>query len=272
MLVTEADIERFDQDGAIVLRDVFSQEWVQKVKEGIQINLANPSKYSEKLALKEGQGAYFNDYCNWQTIQQFKDFAFNSPAAEIAAKLMNSQYSVFYHEHVLNKEPGTEKKTPWHQDQAYYPVDGFKVLSIWMPVDPVSQKASVKFIRGSHKWGKWFHPRKFASENNYPVENEDSDGKIFHNVPVEEIESGKFEVLSWACDPGDCVVFHGMTIHGAKGNHSTSVERRVLSTRWVGEGTTISRRPWTVSPPILGGIEYGDTMVSDTFPLVWGSL
>ena len=39
MYVTEADIERFDQDGAIVLRDVFSQEWVQKVKEGIQVKI-----------------------------------------------------------------------------------------------------------------------------------------------------------------------------------------------------------------------------------------
>ena len=64
------------------------------------------SKYAFALLTLSDQGAYFNDYCNWQTIQQFKDFAFNSPAAEIAAKLMNSQYSVFYHEHVLNKEPG----------------------------------------------------------------------------------------------------------------------------------------------------------------------
>ena len=124
---------------------------------------------------------------------------------------MKSDYSVFYHEHVLNKEPGkhifhnktvrlticigTEKETPWHQDQAYYPVDGFKVLSIWMPVDPVSEESAVKFVKGSHKWGKWFHPRKFATENNYPVENEDLNGKTFHNVPVKEIENGEFEVI-----------------------------------------------------------------------------
>ena len=37
MLVTDADIEKFDQDGAIVLRNVFSEDWVQKVKEGIQV-------------------------------------------------------------------------------------------------------------------------------------------------------------------------------------------------------------------------------------------
>jgi len=37
------------------------------------------------------------------------------------------QWVKFYHEHVLNKEPGTEKPTPWHHDQSYYPINGDKV-------------------------------------------------------------------------------------------------------------------------------------------------
>lgn len=32
-----------------------------------------------------------------------------------------------YHEQVLVKEPGTDKETPWHHDQSYYPIDGNKV-------------------------------------------------------------------------------------------------------------------------------------------------
>src|SRR5439155_1565224 len=30
----------------------------------------------------------------------------------------------FYHDHVLVKEGGTRQRTPWHQDQPYYNVDG----------------------------------------------------------------------------------------------------------------------------------------------------
>ena len=68
------------------------------------------------------------------------------------------------------------------------------MVSIWMPVDPVSLESSVKFVAGSHRWGKWFHPRKFASELNYPVEREEeADGKTFHDVPVQDIENGKYE-------------------------------------------------------------------------------
>ena len=42
--------------------------------------------------------------------------------------------------------------------------------------------------------------------------------------------------------------------------------------RWIGEGARLARRPWQVSPPELGGLKYGDIMVSDVFPCVWGTI
>ena len=41
--------------------------------------------------------------------------------------MMCLQVTALYHEHVLTKEPGTTKRTPWHHDQSYYPIDGTKV-------------------------------------------------------------------------------------------------------------------------------------------------
>jgi ectoine hydroxylase-related dioxygenase (phytanoyl-CoA dioxygenase family) len=78
-------------------------------------------------------------------------------------------FSVFYHEHVLVKEPSADIPTPWHHDQAYYPIDGEDVCSIWMPVDPVSEEATLRFVKGSHKWSKWFFPRKFKTSKNYEM-------------------------------------------------------------------------------------------------------
>ncbi len=75
----------------------------------------------------DGGGAYFNDYCNWGWIEEFKDFVFQSPAAALAARFMKSSQVSFYHDHVLNKEPGSSKQTPWHHDQSYYPIDGDQV-------------------------------------------------------------------------------------------------------------------------------------------------
>ena len=58
-------------------------------------------------------------------------------------------------------------------------------------------------MKGSHKWG-WYHPRKFATESNYPVAVEpdvdaetDGDGevgRVYQDVPHKDIEDGKYQV------------------------------------------------------------------------------
>jgi len=269
MHIPESAVQEFQRDGAVLLKGVFSQEWLDKVQEGISKNLENPSQYGERL--KVGEGAHFDDYCNWTWIDEFRDFAFNSPAAEIAAKLLNSKQISFYHEHVLNKEPGTSKITPWHHDQTYYPIDGFKVCSLWMPINPVPLKTSIQFVAGSHRWPEWFHPRKFATEKNYPLKN-GSTTKIerqYVDIPVKDIDAGKWPILQWECQPGDVVVFHMKTVHGAPGNTSTTTHRKVLSTRWLGDDAVFATRPWEISPPITGGLQPGQRVVCDTFPLVY---
>ena len=73
-------------------------------------------------------------------------------------------------------------------------------------------ESSVKFVRGSHRWGQWFHPRKFATEANYPLEAGAGAGraedKVFADVPVAEIESGQHEV-SRAGRGGDTRLYTG---------------------------------------------------------------
>ena len=73
--------------------------------------------------------------------------------------------------------------TPWHHDQSYYPLDGDDVVSLWVPVDPVPKEAAVSFVSGSHSWGKWFTPRKFATEKNYEDKKEKKGRPIMPPMP-----------------------------------------------------------------------------------------
>lgn len=77
-----------------------------------------------------------------------------------------------------------------------------------MPVDPVPRETSLQFVAGSHLWQRWFVPRKFATDSNYPLkealEEEDTDrkeseGRQYSDVPVAEIEAGKWPILQWEC-------------------------------------------------------------------------
>ena len=52
-------------------------------------------------------------------------------------------------------------------------------------------------------------------QENVQVETEVG-GREYEDVPVQDIEEGLHDILSWECQPGDVVVFHGLTLHGAK--------------------------------------------------------
>jgi ectoine hydroxylase-related dioxygenase (phytanoyl-CoA dioxygenase family) len=202
----EQDVEAFQTHGVHCLRGVFDRHWLDAVGVGIQRNINNPGPYAEFLPA-EGAGRFFNDYCNWKQIPEFRDFVTRSPAAHIAAQLMGSKTSVFYHEHVLVKEPGALKPTPWHHDQPYYPIDGIHICSIWMPIDPVPVETSLVFVSGSHKWGRLFVPRKFSTSTKYQP-GDPHESCAFESVPDIDGNLEDYEILTWPLEPGDCIVFH----------------------------------------------------------------
>lgn len=275
-IVTEDVVRRYREDGAVCIRQAFDPHWVSVVEAGVSRNLAEPSDYAGTL--KEGEadrGGFFDDYCNWQRIPEYRDFVYASPAGAMTARLMESRSSVFYHEHLLVKWPGTLKRTPWHHDQPYYPVNGRQNVSLWMPLDPVSKASCVQFVRGSHDWERWFVPRKFATERNYAIEDASAkpmlEDRAFEDVPLIDEHPEDYEILAWDMEPGDVIAFHMCTLHGAAGNQSLTDARRVLATRWLGDDARFATRPWEVSPTATGGLSPGDPMACDLFPLVWSA-
>jgi len=52
-VITPELVRRFNEDGAVVLRGVFSAYWVEVVQRGIQRNLQELSKYAEWLKVSE---------------------------------------------------------------------------------------------------------------------------------------------------------------------------------------------------------------------------
>ncbi|XP_032222343.1 uncharacterized protein LOC5521102 [Nematostella vectensis] len=264
------EVEQFKEDGVVCLRGVFT-EWVKIISKGIDKNVWNPSKFSERLYNNDKNSpSYFNDFYNWKTITEFNEFVWKSPAARLAKTLMDSKRVAFYHEHVFTKDPGSYRPTPWHHDQAYYPLNGQQNISFWIPITPVYKQACLRYVKASHKWNKWFIPRKFETNKNYDGNLNDS--SEYEDMVDIDANPEKYELLSWDLEPGDCIAFNMRTVHGA----SESVDdqgRRVLATRWLGDDMILASRPWAVSPPILPGNPKGCNGMSvfdlpEVFPVI----
>ena len=91
MHLDNKEINFYQNNGVLHLKNLISEKWIKILKEGIKINFENPSKYKcvyEKLNDKE---LFYDDYCNWKRINQYKQFFFNSNIALIASQLMKSK-------------------------------------------------------------------------------------------------------------------------------------------------------------------------------------
>ena len=259
-MITENQIDDFQRDGAVVVRGVFA-DWIDRMAEGVAENMEAPGEYASENDVSEGR--FFDDYCNWTRIAAFEDVARNSPAAELAARAMRSQTAQFFHDHVLVKEPGTPKPTPWHQDAPYYFVEGAQTVSIWIPLDPV-RDASLRFIAGSHKWDKLVRPVSWSDDSDFYDGDQD-----WTPVPDPDASPEDTTILEWAMEPGDAVLFDYKTAHGARGN-ATQNRRRALSLRWVGDDARYVERPGRTSPPFPGhGMSAGERLREDWFPILY---
>ncbi|MFT5111312.1 MAG: ectoine hydroxylase-related dioxygenase (phytanoyl-CoA dioxygenase family) [Parasphingorhabdus sp.] len=271
-MVDPADIMQYQADGALLLRGVFS-EWVEPLRTGFQRNIDKPGDFAFACdSNPEGKpGKFFDSYCNWQRIPEYREFLQQSPAAAMAGKFMSSQSARFFHEHTFIKTAGTQHATPWHQDLPYYCVDGKQNVSVYVSLDHSPREVSVQFIKGSHKWQRLFNPRAFLDGSSFEqLETNDSN---LHTEPSPDhlIKSGEYEILSWDLNPGDAILFDFRTLHGTTDAEVKS-SRRAFSTRWLGDDITYCKRPIQTSPPYLNhGMTDGGTLREDWFPLVWQS-
>lgn len=262
--LTQQTIRQFNDDGVTVLRGVFA-DWVETLRAGVAANIDDPDPNARIYRGENGGGRFFVDYCNWARIPEYKDFIFNSPAADIGAELMDSRAVQLFHEHVLVKEAATGVPTPWHQDMPYYCVDGPKTVSIWIPLDEVPRETTLEFIAGSHKWGKSYRPQRFDGS----ALNE-NDG--LEDIPDINGARDDYQIIGWGVSPGDAIAFDYRTIHGAPANTSKSTERRAFSLRLVGDDVRFARREGIVTSPPFSQVtlQDGDALVADEFPMLRG--
>ena len=262
MFLSEKQIKDYQTDGVIIVKDIF-KDWIEPLRKGFQKVLDNPSKHGREN-VDDNNGRFFEDYCNWERVEEFKDCIFNSPGAQIVAEATNSKSAQIFHEHIFIKEPGTFKETPWHQDMPYYCVDGNDTGSFWIPLDEVNKENNLKLILRSHKWQKLLRPTKWS--NDQPWYEDDSS---FMNLPKkEEFEE---DILVPDLKLGDAVLFNFKTVHGSTGNQS-SQSRRAFSMRIIGDDVTFVERGGPTSPPFDGiNLKSGDQMREDWFPKVFSN-
>jgi ectoine hydroxylase-related dioxygenase (phytanoyl-CoA dioxygenase family) len=254
----------FARDGVACIRSVLSPAEVAAATRAIEAVLEDPGPLAQVASGSDDPGFFTEDFCRWQDIPEIEQLARRSRMPAIAAALMATPQVRFYHDHVLVKEGRTQQRTPWHQDQPYYNVDG-RGVSAWIPVDQVPEAGCLELVASSHR-GPWLLPRTFLRNEArwFP------EGSLAE-LPDIEADRGAYDIRRFELGPGDAIFFDFLTVHGAPGFPFDS-RRRVLSLRYLSADARHAPRRWPTSPLFTGldaELPGGAVMDHPLFPVVW---
>ncbi|MFQ5699679.1 MAG: phytanoyl-CoA dioxygenase family protein [Myxococcota bacterium] len=272
--IHDDEVAAYRSDGAAVIRGVVPEPWIERMRRAVDRVLAEPGPASVEYTPTGASGRYYGDFFVWLRDPDFRAFATESPLPALAARLMSASTVHLFYDQLLVKEPGTREETPWHHDLPYWPLRGDAIVSIWVPFDPASlETGAVRYIRGSHRWGRMFAPRAFGGQSGYADVYAQAG---LEPLPDLEAEIDRHEVLAWTLEPGDVLVHHPLTLHHAPGNASATTRRRGLALRYVGEGTVYDARPGTFldNPRLRATLPEidardGEPLHGPLFPRVW---
>jgi len=273
--LTDAEtIAKYHENGACVVRNIISPQWIERMGDAVDRILAKPGPIGIEYTPTGKPGRYYGDFFLWRRDSDFDAFMRSSRLLRLAAEFMQAAEIRFFYDQLLVKEPRTAEHTPLHQDLPYWPLRGEQIISIWAGFDPVTEEAgAVQYIKGSHKWGKFYAPATFGSNTGF--------ADIYKKAGLEQMPDpdsliAENEMLHWDLAPGDVVVHHPLTLHYAPGNATAAGRRRGLALRYIGEDVTWDDRDGTFikNPNIantLPSIDLadGEAIRGELFPLLW---
>ncbi|MFN8027227.1 MAG: phytanoyl-CoA dioxygenase family protein [Acidimicrobiia bacterium] len=285
-LISHEDIETFRRNGVVCLRGVMPPEWLDRMTGPLDAALtssatADLSQMADDLSAGAGatrlvdervaaagtpRGHFLAGTDHWREQPEFLDFALHSPLPAIVAALLGSEQVWLYEDSVLVKEPGSQEKTAWHQDMAYFSLAGDLVATTWVPLDRVTaETGAVRYVAGSHRDRTRFRPNTFVTDVSFGADDA---------VDVPDYDDERFaggaRIVSFDTEPGDVIVHHARTIHGAGGNASASTRRRAISVRYAGDGTTYAPAPGGAKAH-HDTMRDGDPLDPVACPLAWPS-
>jgi ectoine hydroxylase-related dioxygenase (phytanoyl-CoA dioxygenase family) len=221
-----AAIESVRERGHCVVRGLATAEecasYLPEIQDGVDRWHPEPSP----LADRDTYGKAFLQAMALRSVhKQTRGFVDSPRFAGVAAELLGVEGVRLYHDQALFKEAGGGR-TPWHQDQNYWPLDTDDIVTMWMPlVDLDPAVGSMTFLDASHLDGD-----VGAGEI-----SDSSDAAIERSIAV----GNRSTTTHGALAAGDATFHKGWTIHSA-GPNPTDATRPVMTIIWFADGARIT--------------------------------
>lgn len=215
----------FGRDGHILLRGVASPAEAAAFRPVITRAALSRNNETRPLEQRDTYGKAFLQIINlWRDDPAVARFVLSARFAGVAAALIGAPRVRLYHDQALFKEPGGGH-TPWHQDAVYWPIDGTRCVTMWMPlVDVTPDMGGMSFASGTNTAGA-LGDAVISDESDQHFDSLVRDRGLATKRPVAMIA-------------GDATFHGGWTLHNAEQNHSSTM-REVMTVIYFADGLDV---------------------------------
>lgn len=229
----------FQEDGVVCIQEALDESTLKLAEKAFAWSLANPGPGAAQLP-GNGSGRFYQDLANPGAFSAYDTLIHTADIVAPIRALWGSDNVWFMYEQVFEKAGGETRRTPWHQDTPYLPVEGRDLAVMWISFDVVPANFALEFVKGSHHGTLYDGSRFDPGDDTLPLYG---DGSL-PRLPDIEANRADYPIVSWATEPGDIVVFHPAILHGG-GPTPADFSRRTLSLRFFGDDAVVATRPGT---------------------------
>lgn len=267
------EIEQFRRDGVVALRGKFSTEWLDLLREEIGAVLTDPGPNLVRHTKDDGVPGYYEDFWSWSQSAVFTRFVHESPAASLAALLLDASTINLVMDNWFVREAGSMSRPPFHHDISYFDFVG-SMCVLWLPLEPVAKSNGISFVRGSHQWDRHFLRVRFA--DGHPVAADGSvsvNGITYEPPPDIDADPSVYDLISFDLDASDCIMFDMRTLHGALSTVTQSATSHRYTLRMTAPDGRVRRRgDWAAAERAImeaAGYSEGDRLAGTLFPQLY---
>ena len=254
--------ETYARDGVVLLPRALDDKAVAAALAAWEWSLANPGPAASRIPSHEEGATFYQDLYNPRCLEGYTEMLQASPLPAIIADIWGAPEVWFMYEQVFLKEGGDARRTPWHQDSSYLTIAGQHLAVAWITFDAADTADSVEFVRGSHQ-GVLYNGSSFKlGDDTAPLHANAS----MPRLPDIEADRDAYDIVSFAVEPGDVVLFHPSMLHGGAPTRPGQ-RRRTLTLRFFGQDAVYDERPGPAGPRMDGF--HKDLQTGDPFRHPW---
>lgn len=208
-VITDAQRQQMDDLGFVVFENLFSPDEVAELDKTLsQFDLRMRDALAEvggASGISRKDEIVFTDHIAERDEEVLK-FVSRPEFVALATAFLGPDTSLYWNQTVY-KQPEGERIFPWHQDDAYTPVDPSPYLTLWLAIsDATEENGCISVLPGSHKDGLRPH-------ENSPI------GLVGHSA--DDPEQGILVPIS----AGSVIAFWSLTLHKSGANRSKGIRK-----------------------------------------------